>query len=113
MSFIAVSLGWCSEYPDPETFLDVIIAPGPWGTPSWAPDDLKYARRLAAAKKLLGPARLKAFGKLDLDLVRNSAPVVAMRTYNNLFLFSSRVDPRSLVYQPAYTDWSIPALALK
>ena len=40
-------------------------------------------------------------------------PVVAMRTYNNLFLFSNRVDPRSLVYQPALTDWSIPALALK
>jgi len=26
---------------------------------------------------------------------------------------SSRVDPRSLVYQNVYADWSIPALALK
>lgn len=110
---IAVTLGWCSEYPDPETFLDLILAPGFWGTPSWAPEDPKYLRRLTAAKQLDGAARLRAFGKLDLDLVRDSAPVVAMRTYNNLFLFSSRVDPRSLVYQPAYTDWSIPALALK
>ena len=36
-----------------------------------------------------------------------------MGYYNNLFLFSNRVDPRSLVYSPVYTDWSIPALSLK
>jgi hypothetical protein len=37
------------------------------------------------------------------------APVAVMRTYNNRYLFSNRVDPHSLVY----SDWSIPALALK
>ena len=41
------------------------------------------------------------------------APVAVTRTYNNRYFFSSRVDPRSLVYQNVYTDWSIPALALK
>jgi hypothetical protein len=39
--------------------------------------------------------------------------LVAVRTYNNLYLFFNRVNPRTLVYQPAYTDWSAPALALK
>ena len=46
-------------------------------------------------------------------MMRNAAPVAPMRTYNNRYLFSDRVDPRSLVFQPVYADWSIPALALK
>jgi hypothetical protein len=41
------------------------------------------------------------------------APAVVLGAYNNRYFFSSRVDPRSLVYQNVYTDWSIPALALK
>ena len=36
-----------------------------------------------------------------------------MRTYNNRFFFSDRVDPQSLKYHGVYSDWSIPALALK
>ena len=45
--------------------------------------------------------------------MRRVAPVVAMRTYNNRYFFSGRVNPKSLVYEPVYQDWSIPALALK
>ena len=58
-------------------------------------------------------ARLKAFGKLDLDIARNVAPVAAMRTYNNRYFLSNRVKTRSLVFHNIYDDWSIPALALK
>jgi hypothetical protein len=36
-----------------------------------------------------------------------------MNTTNNLYLFSNRVDPKSLVYQGVYQDWDIPNLALK
>ena len=36
-----------------------------------------------------------------------------MRTYNSRYFFSDRVDPKSLVYQGIYLDWSIPAIALK
>jgi hypothetical protein len=68
---------------------------------------------LQAANRLSGNARLAAFGKLDLELMRNVAPFAVMRTYNNRFLFSKRVDPKSLVYEGVYSDWSIPALALK
>jgi hypothetical protein len=41
------------------------------------------------------------------------APVAVMRTYNNRYLFSNRVDPHSLVYSGVYSDWSIPGRALK
>ena len=45
--------------------------------------------------------------------MRKVAPVAVMRTYNNRYFFSDRVDPKSLVYQGSTPDWSIPALALK
>jgi len=46
-------------------------------------------------------------------LTGNYAPVAVERTYNNRYLFSGRVDPKSLVYQGIYQDWDIAALALK
>jgi hypothetical protein len=73
----------------------------------------KYRKKIAAAAKLVGNARLRAFGKLDLQIMRNVAPLAVMRTYNNLYLFSKRVDRRSLVWSGVYSNWSIPALALK
>jgi hypothetical protein len=45
--------------------------------------------------------------------MRNEAPLAVMRTYNNRYFFSDRVDPKSLAYNYVYSDWSIPALALK
>ena len=50
---------------------------------------------------------------MDLDLMREVAPVAVERTYNNRYFFSDRVVPKSLVFQGIYSDWSIPALALK
>ena len=73
----------------------------------------KYLAKIERAEKLTGNARLRAFGALDLDLMKNYAPAVVMRLYNNRYLFSDRVDPKSLVYAAIYQDWSIPALALK
>jgi hypothetical protein len=52
-------------------------------------------------------------GTLDLEITRNVAPAAVLRTYNNRYFFSDRVDPRSLKYSGVYLDWSIPALALK
>jgi hypothetical protein len=45
--------------------------------------------------------------------MRQVAPVAVERTYNARYFFSDRVDPKSLVYQGIYGDWSIPALRLK
>jgi hypothetical protein len=86
---------------------------GPPVEPVMAIDSKAYLRKIAAAARLVGNRRLAAFGKLDLDISRNLAPVAPMRTFNNLYLFSNRVDPRSLVWNGVYGDWSIPELALK
>jgi ABC-type oligopeptide transport system substrate-binding subunit len=95
----AVSVGWCSDYPEPFSLL--------------LPLTPKYQRKLAAARRLPSPARYRALGRLDVELMTDLAPAAVVRTYNNRYLFSARVDPRSLVYEDAYGDWSIPALALK
>jgi hypothetical protein len=101
---IGVSMGWCSDYPSAFDFPSLLAL---------SLDSPKYERKLAAASRLTGKARSGALGKLDLEITRNVAPVAATRTYNNLYAFSNRVDPRSLAYQSVYQDWSIPALALK
>jgi peptide/nickel transport system substrate-binding protein len=100
---LAVSVGWCSDFPDPGSFL-----PGPFFPPS-----SKYRNKIAAALRLKGTAQATALGKLDLEITRNVAPVAVTTAYNNLYFFSNRVDPRSLRYHLVYHDWSIPALALK
>jgi ABC-type oligopeptide transport system substrate-binding subunit len=104
---LGVSMGLCSDYPEPGEPLRWFVG-GSFGV-----DSPKYLRRLAAAERLSPNARLRALGKLDLEITRNLAPAVAMRSYNNRYFFSNRVAPRSLAWSPIYQDWSIPALALK
>src|SRR5438477_1161605 len=94
---MGVSMGFCGEFPDSHALLKSFVG-----------DNQRYSRKLDAARK-----RPKILGRLDLEITRSLAPVAAMRTYNNRYFFSARVDPRSLKYNRAYQDWSIPALALK
>jgi peptide/nickel transport system substrate-binding protein len=106
---VTAPLGWCTDYPvDPIAQLRLYVSAGPVGVESPT-----YQAKLDAVARLTGAARLRAVRKLELEIARKLAPIAPLRTYNNLYLFSSRVDPRSLVYQPVYTDWSIPALRLK
>ena len=104
--------GWCADYPDPYNFFTIFQTQNP-SFPYPSLDDARYAARIDEAARLPGKARLKAFGELDLAIVRNVAPMAVMRTYNNRYFFSARVDPKSLVYNYVHSDWSIPALALK
>ena len=101
---MGVSMGWCSDYSGGSSFLSA----GLFYTQFHG-----YDAKIAAIQKLPPAQRAKALGKLDIQLMKNVAPLAPMGYYNNLFLFSNRVDPRSLVYSPVYTDWSIPALELK
>jgi hypothetical protein len=107
-----VALAGASVAIDPQVSY---VTTGWWLEYATAAKLLNYPDKRGQAGGLvrLGNARLRAFGRLDLAMMRNSAPVAPMRTYNNRFLFSDRVDPQSLVFQPVYADWSIPALALK
>jgi peptide/nickel transport system substrate-binding protein len=104
---LGVALGWCSDYPDASNPLSFFLGP-PFGVAS-----KKYRDKLARVNRLPEPARTRALGRLDLEITNNLAPAAVLRTYNNRYFFSNRVDPHSLAYSGAYQDWSIPALALK
>ena len=114
---MGVSMGWCSDYPDPYDWINVLLYGGTIGDENnvnYSYMDLpKWNRKMEAAAKLVGPKRFKVYGQLDLDIMREVAPMAVERTYNNRYFFSDRVNPKSLVYQGIYSDWSIPALALK
>ena len=114
---LGVSYGWCSDYPDPYDWINVLFYGGfiqPENNVNYSYMDLpRWNRKMEAAAKLVGPSRLRVYSQMDLDLMREVAPVAVERTYNNRYFFSDRVDPRHLVYQGIYQDWSIPALALK
>jgi ABC-type transport system substrate-binding protein len=104
---MGISMGWCSDYPaDAYSELKGYLTLAKF-------DDAAINAKLAAAARLPRKERAKRLGKLDLEIMRTVAPLAPMGYYNKLSLFSNRVDPRSLVYQPVYADWSIPALALK
>jgi oligopeptide transport system substrate-binding protein len=112
---IGVSLGWCPDYTDPYDFFRVLLrAYSSFGEPN---DNGvltgRYRDKVEDAEKLIGNRRLETFGKLDLEITTKFAPYVPMRTYNARYVFSNRVDPRSLSFNGVYSDWSIPALALK
>ena len=114
---MGVSMGWCSDYPDPYDWINILL----YGPSIQAENNVNYSyfnsskwnARMANAAKLVGPKRLKVYGQLDLDIMNKAAPMAVERTYNNRYFFSNKVNPKGLVYQGIYQDWSIPAFALK
>jgi len=114
---LGVSMGWCSDYPDPYDWLNILL----YGGNIQAENNNNYSymniakwnKKMASAARLVGPKRLKVYGQLDLDIMNQVAPMAVERTFNNRYFFSNRVNPKGLIYQGIYQDWSIPALALK
>jgi ABC-type transport system substrate-binding protein len=105
---IGVSMAWCSDYPGRDAAAEIAAAltTSHFTSPRWW-------RKLEAASTLVGRKRLDALGRLDIEIMKKAAPIAPQRLHNNRYFFSDRVDPKSLVYQGIYQDWSIPALALK
>jgi ABC-type transport system substrate-binding protein len=114
---MGVSMGWCSDYPDPYDWINILL----YGKSIQAENNVNYSyfnspkwnKRMESAARIVGPKRLTVYGQLDLDIMKQAAPMAVERTYNNRYVFSNRINPKSLIYQGIYQDWSIPALALK
>jgi peptide/nickel transport system substrate-binding protein len=75
--FDMASIGWLSDYADPDAYLNVLLESGT-RIPSF--HDPHYRRRLAAAARLTGATRYLTYARLDADLARNAAPWVALAT---------------------------------
>jgi ABC-type transport system substrate-binding protein len=112
-----VTGGWCQDYPDPYDFVNVLLYGGNiqeennnnlayFNNPS-------YNRKMVAAAKLVGSARMKAYGNLDIDITRNQAPWAVWNNPTNRFFYGRRIAPRSWVYQPIYENPVYNALSLR
>ena len=112
---IAVSIASCGDFADAEDWIRSLFYGSANYFTNYSQMNLaRWNRKIDAASKLVGPKqRLEAFGRLDIEIMKKVAPIAVERTFNNRYFFSDRVDPKSLVYQGIYQDWSIPALALK
>lgn len=109
--------GWCQDYPDPYDFINVLM----YGPAIQAEHNNDYAyfnnpvynRKMERAAKLIGAARLKAYGDLGIDIDKNQAPYATWRAPNTREFFSKRVDPKTIIYQSIYTETDYGALAFK
>jgi len=114
---MALSVGWCQDYPDPYDFVNKLLdgrLVQSENNDNWSYfNSSKYNKKMDAVAPLVGAKRFAAYRRLSLDINAHAAPWAAMNTYNNTYILSKRVNPKSLVYQGAYQDWDINTMALK
>ena len=107
-------LTWSVDYPDPSDVLNYMFEGKFIGQPQAANwerfNDLVYNRRLQAAAKLTGPRRYREYARLDEDIARDAAPIVAFANENRFDFFSARMGCH--VYQPVY-GMDLAALCIK
>jgi YVTN family beta-propeller protein len=90
--------GWGADYADPSQFINP-------STPGFAidfpgRDAVRYRQRIADAARLSGTQRLRAYGRLDVDLAGRAAPVIAFAVATARDFFSARIGCQ--IYQPIY-----------
>jgi YVTN family beta-propeller protein len=86
---------WAIDYPDPFDVLNFMFEGRFIGQRQAANyegfDDPGYNRRLEGAASLSGPQRYVVYARLDANLARHAAPVVAYANENRIDLFSARM----------------------
>jgi peptide/nickel transport system substrate-binding protein len=95
---------WGEDYPDPYDFINILLSgrnirasnntnDSYFSSPAWN-------QRMERAARLTGAARLRAYGNLDLDLMRNQAPIAPYLVSNDRIFVSANV--ASFSYNPIY-----------
>lgn len=86
--FDLAELSWISDYPDPRATLNALLSDG---TVIPTLRDSHYRAKLVRAAQLTGPRRYLAYARLDADLARNAAPLVAYGNASDHEFFSARM----------------------
>jgi len=86
--FDLATVGYIPDSPDPHAILNALLEDSQIG-PTF--NDPTYQRKLAAAARLFGPDRYLTYGRLDLDLARNGAPLAAFGNSTIHDFFSARI----------------------
>jgi peptide/nickel transport system substrate-binding protein len=94
-AFDLAFLPWAPDYLDPYGYLNVFFEGRFVGDANFANfahfDSPQYDRLLGRASRLRGSARYREYGKLDVQLARDAAPLVAVDFLNDPTLVSRRV----------------------
>jgi ABC-type oligopeptide transport system substrate-binding subunit len=105
--------GWHMDYFDPYDFIFLLdgttIRPANNVDFSYFNSPV-YNRKIAAAASLVGQARYRAFGALDIDLAKNAAPLASYITDNTRILVSKSTG--CFAYHPVY-ELDIPSICKK
>jgi peptide/nickel transport system substrate-binding protein len=114
-AFDAAIAGWAQDYPDPYDFIDVLLNGNNIQTSN--NNNLAYMndptlnKKLAAANKLVGAARYKAYGNLDIEITKNYAPWVSVDNRNVREFISKRAG--GYLYQPANASADLNTFFIK
>jgi peptide/nickel transport system substrate-binding protein len=108
-------IAWFADYPDPYDFINVLLD----GQNIQAANNSnysylnspKYNQLMTDASKLSGAARYNAYGKLDVDMMKDVAPWVPLSNGNVREFISTRVS--NYIFHPVYGGAVMNALAIK
>lgn len=108
-------IAWASDYPDPSVFINPLldgrlIQDSNNSNYSYF-DDAVFNRRMTVAGRLNGDARFGAYGKLDVDLMRDAAPIAPIITPNVREFVSART--AGYVFQPVYQAADLSLLQIR
>ena len=79
---------WVGELPDPSEFIDAMLA---YYTPTGFLERTRLGRRIRAASRLAGAARIAAYAALDHDIVAQAAPFTPAVSGETTDFFSARI----------------------
>jgi peptide/nickel transport system substrate-binding protein len=104
---------WSVDYFDPQDFMFLLdgrtLRPRDNTNLSYF-DSSEYNKRFAQASTMIGQARYRAFGSLDVNVAMNVAPIAAFMNDNDRRFFSAHV--RNFFQHPVY-GLDLPAIAVE
>jgi ABC-type oligopeptide transport system substrate-binding subunit len=114
-SYDLVPLNWIADYPDPYDFVNVQLD----GSKLQADnnvnaafyDNPRYVREMEAAARLTGSARFRAYGQLDVNMIKNDPPWAVRYNFNDRIFVSKRIG--CMTFPPGLALVDIAALCFK
>ena len=110
-----IAIGWQADYADPSNFINVLLdgrqIPDEGSSNNAAYfNSPKFNSLMDKADALSGPARFKAYGLLDLQIMKEGAPWAPIINSTNRRFFSARIS--NVIYNQASTNTALNALVI-
>jgi peptide/nickel transport system substrate-binding protein len=115
-NYDVLAIGWQADYPDPYNFINVLLdgrnIPDEGSSNNNALfNSPKFNKLMDQAALLSGDARFAAYGKLDLQIMKEAAPWAPYINNNNRIFVSSRIS--NVIYNEANTNVALNAVVIK